>query len=135
MRSTASLGREDPMPAPSLFIIYVTDVAASTAFYSELFEMSPRFTSPRFVEFAVASDVGLALWSGKAESVASATGRTGEVCLNLPGGSDEIVQQHQRWCSLGVTIVEGLHDDVFGRTFVAQDPDGNLLRVAPVDPV
>lgn len=123
------------MSAPNLFIVYVTDVAASTAFYSQLFEMTPRFTSPRFVEFEVATGVGLALWSGQTESVTSDTGRAGEVCLNLPGGPDEIGQQYQRWCDLGVTIVQEPHDDVFGRTFVAQDPDGNLLRVAPVDPV
>lgn len=121
------------MPAPNLFIIYVTDIAASTEFYSELFEMDPHFTSPRFVEFRVAAGVGLALWSGKAESISSATGRTSEVCLNLPGGPEVIERQHRRWCDLGVPIVQGPHNDVFGRTFVAQDPDGNLLRVAPVD--
>lgn len=122
------------MPAPNLFIVHVKDVAASTAFYSQLFEMSPRSTSPRFVEFEVAYGVGLALWSGKAESVTPTTGRSSEVCLNLPGGPDVIDQQYQRWCDCGVTIVQEPHDDVFGRTFVAQDPDGNLLRVAPVDP-
>lgn len=121
------------MPAPNLFIVYVTDVAASTAFYSRLFEMTPRFTSPRFVEFEVAAGVGLALWSGGEQPVVSASGRASEVCLNLLGGPEEIDQQYQRWCDLGVTILQGPHDDVFGRTFVAQDPDGNLLRVAPVD--
>jgi predicted enzyme related to lactoylglutathione lyase len=29
--------------------------------------------------------------------------------------------------------VEAPHDAVFGRTFVATDPDGNLIRVSPVD--
>lgn len=122
------------MPAPNLFIVYVTDVTVSTAFYSKLFGMNPRFTSPRFVEFEVATGVGLALWSGKADSLTSTTGRANEVCLNLPGGPHDIDEQYQRWCDLGVTIVQEPHDDVFGRTFIAQDPDGNLLRVAPVDP-
>ena len=122
------------MPAPNLFIVYVTDVAVSTAFYSKLFRMNPRFTSPRFVEFEVATGVGLALWSGRADSLTSTTGRTSEVCLNLAGGPQVIDGQYQHWCNLGVTIVQEPHDDVFGRTFIAQDPDGNLLRVAPVDP-
>ncbi|WP_431791905.1 VOC family protein [Kocuria palustris] len=122
------------MPAPNLFIVYVTDVAVSTSFYSKLFRMNPRFTSPRFVEFEVATGAGLALWSGKADSLTSTTGRTSEVCLNLPGGPQVIDGQYQHWCNLGVTIVQEPHDDVFGRTFIAQDPDGNLLRVAPVDP-
>jgi predicted enzyme related to lactoylglutathione lyase len=33
----------------------------------------------------------------------------------------------------GVTVVEEPHDDVFGRTFVITDPDGNLIRVSPID--
>jgi hypothetical protein len=30
-------------------------------------------------------------------------------------------------------MVEEPHHDMFGRTFVVADPDGNLLRGAPVD--
>lgn len=37
------------------------------------------------------------------------------------------------WVSKGVHVVEEPHDDVFGRTFVVTDPDGNLIRVSPVD--
>jgi predicted enzyme related to lactoylglutathione lyase len=33
----------------------------------------------------------------------------------------------------GVTVVEEPHDEVFGRTFVVTDPDGNLIRVSPID--
>ncbi|WP_390886033.1 VOC family protein [Kocuria rhizophila] len=51
-----------------------------------------------------------------------------------PEAPQVIDGQYQHWCNLGVTIVQEPHDDVFGRTFIAQDPDGNLLRVAPVDP-
>lgn len=125
--------KESTVPTPNLFIVYVTDVAASTEFYGAIFEMTPRFTSPRFVDFELAEGVGLALWSGGGDVDAS-TPRTSEVCLNLPGGPDAIEQQYARWKGLGVEIVREPHDDVFGRTFVAKDPDGNLLRVAPVDP-
>lgn len=60
--------------------------------------------------------------------------RTSEVCLNLPGGPARIQEQYDRWRELGVDIVQEPHQDVFGLTFVARDLDGNLLRVAPVDP-
>jgi hypothetical protein len=30
-------------------------------------------------------------------------------------------------------VVEEPHDEVFGRTFVVADPDGNLIRVSPID--
>lgn len=35
------------------------------------------------------------------------------------------------WAGKGVGIVEEPQDDVFGRTFVIADPDGNLIRVSP----
>jgi predicted enzyme related to lactoylglutathione lyase len=37
------------MPAPNLFLIYVTDTAESTAFYSRLFDMEPEMVTPRYV--------------------------------------------------------------------------------------
>lgn len=42
------------MPAPNLFLIYVRDAEAATAFYSDLFEIEPTFTSPHYVAFEVA---------------------------------------------------------------------------------
>lgn len=51
----------------------------------------------------------------------------------LPGGPSEIDALHARWAAKGVTVVHAPHDDVFGRTFVVSDPDGNLIRVSPVD--
>lgn len=122
------------MPAPNLFIVYVSDIARAAEFYSDLFEMAPRFTSPRFVEFDVAPGVGLALWTGHAENLESAEGHRGEICVNVENAPQSIEDYYRRWEEKGVTIVHKPYDDIFGRTFVAQDPDGNLLRVAPVDP-
>lgn len=34
------------MTAPNLFLIYVQDAQRSTAFYSDLFDIEPTFTSP-----------------------------------------------------------------------------------------
>ena len=39
----------------------------------------------------------------------------------------------KEWVAKGVTVVEEPHNDVFGRTFMISDPDGNLIRVSPVD--
>lgn len=116
-----------------MFIVYVEDAASSAAFYGDLFEMTPTFTSPRFVEFEIGTGVGLALWSGDASALESTPVRTSEVCLNLPGGPGAIEEQYRRWVELGVDVVREPYDDVFGRTFVIADPDGNLIRVAPVD--
>lgn len=56
------------MPAPNLFLIYVRDAEAATAFYSDLFEIEPTFTSPHYVAFEVAPGVLFALWTGAANT-------------------------------------------------------------------
>lgn len=122
------------MPTPNLFIVYVSDAAASADFYRRLFDMRPTIASPRFAEFRIAEGVSLALWSGSTTSVDVLASRTSEVCVNLTGGPDRIRAEYDRWRGLGVDIVEEPHEDVFGLTFLARDPDGNLLRIAPVDP-
>ena len=121
------------MSAPNLFLIYVRDAQAATAFYRELFEIEPVFTSPRYVAFEVAPGVLFAVWTGRSEHVTPELPRTCEVGLMVPGGPEAIDDVHRKWTAKGVTVVEPPYDEVFGRTFVAADPDGNLIRVSPVD--
>lgn len=121
------------MSAPNLFLIYVRDAEEATAFYSDLFEIEPTFTSPRYVAFEVAPGVLLALWTGRSENAVPSTPRTCEVGLMVPGPASVVDKTFTSWVSKGVHVVEEPHDDVFGRTFVITDPDGNLIRVSPVD--
>lgn len=121
------------MPAPNLFLIYVRDAGAATAFYRKLFEVDPVFTSPRYVAFEVAPGVLFALWTGRSEFATPSTPRTCEVGLMVPGSASAVDEIHARWSAAGVRVAEEPHDDVFGRTFVVTDPDGNLIRVSPVD--
>jgi predicted enzyme related to lactoylglutathione lyase len=121
------------MPTPNLFLIYVTDVARATAFYGDLFEMTPVMTTPRYVPFEVAPGVLFALWSGRTGAFTTDTPRTAEVGLMIPGGGSGVDRVYESWVAKGVTVIEEPHDDVFGRTFVITDPDGNLIRVSPVD--
>ncbi|MEU1985274.1 VOC family protein [Nocardia sp. NPDC019395] len=120
------------MPTPNMFIVYVTDAPASARFYSDLFDMSAKFVSPRFITFDLGGGNDLALWSGHADQERPVP-RTSEVCLNLPGGPEVIDEKFEQWVAQGVKVVQEPHDAVFGRTFVVADPDGNLIRVAPVD--
>lgn len=126
------------MTTPNLFLVYVTDVDRATAFYSDLFDMQPVMRTPRYVPFEVAPGVLLAVWSGATEDPVLAramptTPRTSEVGLMVPGSSAAVDAVYDEWSAKGVTVVEEPHDDVFGRTFVITDPDGNLIRVSPVD--
>lgn len=121
------------MSAPNLFLVYVRDTARATAFYSDLFDITPQFTSPRYVAFEVAPGVLFAVWSGRGEHAAPTAPRLSEVGLMVPGGGTAVDEVYERWLAKGVAVVEEPHEDVFGRTFVITDPDGNLVRVSPVD--
>jgi predicted enzyme related to lactoylglutathione lyase len=121
------------MPAPNLFLSYVSDAEAATAFYNDLFEITPVFTSPRYVAYEVAPGVLFAVWTGRSEHAVTGTPRTSEVGLMVPRSAAAVDEVFAQWKAKGVTVVEEPHDDVFGRTFVIADPDGNLIRVSPVD--
>lgn len=121
------------MTAPNLFLIYVQDAERAAAFYSDLFEIQPSFTSPRYVAFEVAPGVLFAVWTGQPEHAVPATPRTSEVGLMVPGSAAAVDDLYDRWAAKGVSVVEEPHDDVFGRTFIISDPDGNLVRVSPLD--
>ncbi|QTE31168.1 VOC family protein [Pengzhenrongella sicca] len=119
------------MSAPNLFLVYVTDIERSTAFYRELFEIEPVMLTPRYVPFQVAPGVLFALWNGRSDRVAPELPRTFEVGLMVPGSGAAVDDLYATWAAKNVTVVEEPHDDVFGRTFVITDPDGNLIRVSP----
>ncbi|WP_338323582.1 VOC family protein [Micrococcus luteus] len=51
----------------------------------------------------------------------------------VPGPGSAIDAVYQEWVAKGVRVVAEPHDDVFGRTFVIADPDGNVIRVSPID--
>ena len=121
------------MPAPNLFLVYVRDAEAATAFYRDLFEIEPTFTSPRYVAFEVAPGVLFAVWTGRSERAIPSTPRTSEVGLMVPGAASAVDEVFERWVAKGVHVVEEPYDEVFGRTFVIADPDGNLVRVSPLD--
>ena len=121
------------MPTPNLFLTYVSDAETSTAFYSDLFDMQPSFISPRYVAFEISKDVLFAVWTGHNTHMEKQAPRTSEIGLMLDGPATRINETYRLWKSKGVQIVQPPYDDVFGRTFVVADPDGNLIRVSPVD--
>lgn len=121
------------MTTPNLFLVYVRGAAAATDFYGDLFDMEPVFTSPRYVAFEVAPGVLFAVWSGRPEHAVPDTPRTSEVGLMVPGPASAVDALFDAWRAKGATVVEPPYDEVFGRTFVVADPDGNLIRVSPTD--
>jgi predicted enzyme related to lactoylglutathione lyase len=115
-------------------IVYVNDAPGAARFYGDLLGLSPSFETPAYITFGLGPGADLALWSGQFEDLSPDVPRTSEVCLAIPGGRpDEITAIFEQWRSKGVTILHGPHDAGFGLTFLAADPDGNRIRVAPRD--
>jgi catechol 2,3-dioxygenase-like lactoylglutathione lyase family enzyme len=121
------------MPAPNIFIVYVSDAPEAARFYGDLFDMKPVFETPGYISFDLGGGVSLSLWSRSAVDLATDPVRTSEVCLAVDGAPASVDALFDEWRGTGVRIVDEPRDEVFGRTFVAADPDGNLIRVAPMD--
>ncbi|CAM2881531.1 VOC family protein [Cutibacterium acnes] len=121
------------MSAPNLFLTYVSDAKRSTAFYSDLFDIESNFTSPRYVAFEVTPGALFAIWTGRNGDTTRDTPRTSEIGLMVPRSSAAVDDAYREGVAKGVHVIEEPHDDVFGRTFVIANPDGNLIRVSPVD--
>ncbi|MCA9834967.1 MAG: VOC family protein [Thermomicrobiales bacterium] len=118
---------------PNAFYIYVSDIERSTAFYESLFEITPVFSSPFYVAYGIDDGITMALWAGNSGALEGNPVRTTELGLNINLQPAEIDALYECWLEHGATTVEAPYDAVFGRTFLVADPDGNLIRMAPVD--
>ncbi|WP_045746869.1 VOC family protein [Actinoplanes rectilineatus] len=115
-------------------IVYVNDAPAAARFYGDLLGLSPSLETSGYITFELGPGAELALWSGQFEDLSPDVPRTSEVCLAIEGGSpDEINAVFKQWQAKGVLILHEPHDAGFGLTFLAADPDGNRIRVAPKD--
>lgn len=116
----------------NLQLIYVTDVAHSTDFYSKVFNAPPAFKSPRYVAFDVGADAIFAIWTGGTKPDATAP-RYAEIGIMLES-NEEVERLYEDWRKLPeIKIARELYTEVFGRTFLVQDPDGHIIRVCRRD--
>ena len=119
-------------PKPNLQLIYVSDIERSTTFYKTLFNSKPMFTSPRYVVFPVDGEAMFALWTGGTKPDVTAP-RVSEIGIMLPS-NDDVIHLFDEWRkNPDIKIVREPYTEVFGRTFLAEDPDGHIIRVSPLD--
>lgn len=121
------------MNSPNLILLYVQDPQRSCVFYEQLLGIKAQAAFPTYVSFLLDNGLALGLWSTSARDYKSGgSGNRSEVAF-LVETETQVEALHQQWAAWGVCIEQPLHDAVFGRTFVALDPDGHRLRVCMPD--
>lgn len=119
-------------PKANLQLVYVSNIERSMAFYKKIFNSEPVFSSPRYVAFSAGADALFAIWSGGTTPDLAAP-RFSEIGIMLKS-NDDVNSLFEDWQKdPDIHIVQEVHTDVFGRTFLAGDPDGHIIRVCPLD--
>ena len=105
-------------------IVYVTDMAASTAFYAALGgELSLSSRSDSWSELKV-GDAVLALHAAERLPDNRACGL--ELAFNSAEPLETLADKLR---AAGVPLYRNITDEAFGRSLVVQDPDGLLIQV------
>jgi predicted enzyme related to lactoylglutathione lyase len=121
------------MTTPNLILLYVADPARSREFYEKLLVRPPLASFPTYAAFEFNSGLNLGLWSTSAKSFVSlGTGHRSEVGFMVEN-AEAVDRLYEEWRAAGVAIEQEPMVAVFGRTFVALDPDGHRLRVCTPD--
>ena len=118
------------MPEFSFALLYIDDPPRSAAFYADLLGRPPLDAAPGFAMLPLKEDVMLGLWSKHAvEPRPAAQPGAGEIAFTVQE-KQEVDAVHADWQRRGLRIVLTPVDKVFGRTFVALDPDGHRIRAS-----
>lgn len=121
------------MTALNLVLLYVEDPRRSALFYEKLLGHPPAAAFPTYAAFALGNGLHLGLWStGAKDFVSGGTGHRSELAIMVEDGA-AVDALYEAWQGLGVSIEQEPTTAVFGRTFVALDPDGHRLRVCTPD--
>lgn len=119
-------------PKPNLQLIYVSDIKHSTDFYKMLFNSEPVFSSPRYVAFDAGGEALFAIWTGGTKPDV-AIKRFSEIGIMLPSNQD-VEDLFEKWKkNPDIKILQEPQTEVFGRTFLIEDPDSHIIRVCPLD--
>ncbi len=111
------------------FILYVSDLAVSSAFYARLFQQEPVPFEPTFVMFFLESGARLGLVTRVVVESSPAMVSAGFE-LDFPVAENADVDRlHRDWAASGIAIEQAPHDMAFAYNFLATDPDGHRLRV------
>ena len=121
------------MATPNLIVLYVENMEASVEFYGKLLAREPAANFSTYSAFQMDNGFTLGLWTlPSVEPAPSDTGNRTELAFMLKD-NEAVEAMYADWKARGLTFEQEPTTMVFGRTFVALDPDGHRLRVCPVD--
>jgi catechol 2,3-dioxygenase-like lactoylglutathione lyase family enzyme len=122
------------MPQATAVLFYVTDIARSSAFYSDLFALKPALASPFYAMFKFDNGFEFAIYDrNKLQPPASPMSSSAELGFTVPDVS-KLNELHEQWKAKGIPIIMAPIKMYFGGIhFMALDPDGHRLRVATPD--
>ena len=116
------------MTEPNFTVLYVTDVSASTEFYTDLLARPPVEASPGFALFALKSGMMLGLWR-RSEVQPPATGPGGSELSFQVADPAAAIALHAEGMGRGFSIMLAPAELDFGFSFLTCDRDGHRLRV------
>ena len=114
---------------PNVIVLYVDNLAISSQFYQDLLGIKPEEASPTFHSFKLSNGMGLGLKAKHAMEPAFDKNGSGELAFTLDN-SKEVDELFVKWQDKEISILASPSALSYGYTFLAQDPDGNRLRVA-----
>ncbi|WP_312042247.1 VOC family protein [Erwinia sp.] len=121
------------MMIPNLFILYVASPSVSSEFYQKLFDKEPDVKLPTWAAFSFDNGFNLGLWSTQAcDFVSGGEGNRTELSFMVKD-VQAVDTLYQQWLKMGIHIEQEPKHAVFGKTFVALDPDGHRIRVCIPD--
>ncbi len=111
---------------PDFITLQVRDLDASRHFYADVlgFPLSPE-VRPNAVAFAT-KPIAFAIRKAQVDLDAVPQPGHGVILWFL---ADDAAALYEQLKERGVTIVQGLADSPFGKTFTFRDPDGYLITV------
>ena len=116
------------MRPTAYILLYVEDPIASVGFYEKRLGHAAFETFPTFASIKLGDALTIGLWSKTtvAPDVTPPGGSEIGLVVDSPAEVDRLFGE---WKADGVSLLQDPTDMVFGRTFLAADPDGHRIRV------
>lgn len=117
---------------PNAVVLYVDNLAISSAFYQDLLGIKPEKASPTFHSFKLSNGMGLGLKVRHAVELPTDKNGSGELAFTLENNK-KVDALFAKWQEKEINMLLPPTVVPYGYIFLALDPDCNRLRVVSRD--